>query len=440
MKPIPKYYSRVPLFLYALIDLTLPFILLYLMHGLLLDKPWEDRYSWLGGLAGLMMLVGVQFLRGYSRYSERSMAQKLELIFKVWISAVLLLIFIAFLHFVAQEFSRKLIVVWAIITPFILFFFRLWVNKLFYSLDSQRIHLVLLEDYAFTNFEKVRLAQQKISWEVVVYENRDDWLQRVGDIQPDYILLNTHQKPKDDLIKDMTHLEMDGVRLIKIEQFMETFLRKCYVDYQTVNLDYLQEVTAYSRLNYGFKRLVDISAALILLLLTWPIMIYASHRIKKESPGPIIFCQKRVGLFGNEFTLYKFRSMHLDAEKDGAKFAQEDDPRAYGFGAFMRKTRIDELPQLWNVLRGDLHFIGPRPERKVFTDELEKDIPFYHERHLVAPGISGWAQVMYPYGACVEDARQKLMYDLYYIKNWTIWLEIETFIRTVGVVLGKKGM
>ncbi|AHF01134.1 polyprenyl glycosylphosphotransferase [Thiomicrospira aerophila AL3] len=440
MKPIPKYRSRLPLFLYALIDLTFPLFLLYGLHALLLDQAWLEKYTWLGGLAGIAMVIGVRLLRGYSRYSERSIAQKLALIFKVWMLTVLLLIFLAFLHLVAQDYSRKLVISWAIITPFVLLLLRLLVNRFCYAVDANPIRVVLLEEYAFTDFERSRLAQQNVEFEVLAFDEQADWLQKVRDTQPDYVLLNTHQQPQSDLIKDLTHLELDGVRLIKMEQFMETFLRKCYVDYQTVNLDYLQEVTAYSRLNYALKRMVDVSAALSLLLLTWPVMIYAMIRIRQESPGPVIFSQKRVGLFGKEFTLYKFRSMHLDAEKEGAKFAEKDDPRAYGFGAFMRKTRIDELPQLWNVLKGDIHFIGPRPERKVFTDELEKDIPFYHERHLVAPGISGWAQVMYPYGSCVEDARQKLMYDLYYIKNWSIWLEIETLIRTVGVVLGKKGL
>jgi len=227
---------------------------------------------------------------------------------------------------------------------------------------------------------------------------------------------------------------------VKFDQFMEGLLRKCFINYQSSDLTYLEQIAAYSQSQYLIKRAIDIAAAVSLLAVVWPVMLYAVWKIRRESPGPVIFSQARVGRGGKEFTLYKFRSMHVDAEKDGAKFAEQNDPRAYAFGALMRKTRIDELPQLWNVIKGDLHFVGPRPERKVFTDALEQEIPFYNERHLVAPGISGWAQVMYPYGSCTEDARQKLMYDLYYIKNWSIWLEIETLVRTVGVVLGKKGI
>ena len=241
-------------------------------------------------------------------------------------------------------------------------------------------------------------------------------------------------------IKQLTRADLAGMKLVKFEQFMEGLLRKCFINYESTDLTYLEQIRAYSTSQYLVKRVTDIMAALSLLAFIWPVMLYAIWRIRRESPGPVIFSQQRVGRGGKEFTLYKFRSMHLEAEKDGAQFAEQDDPRAYAFGAFMRKTRIDELPQLWNVLKGDLHFVGPRPERKVFTDELEKDIPFYNERHLVAPGISGWAQVMYPYGSCVEDARQKLMYDLYYIKNWSVWLEVETLVRTVAVILGKKGV
>jgi lipopolysaccharide/colanic/teichoic acid biosynthesis glycosyltransferase len=132
--------------------------------------------------------------------------------------------------------------------------------------------------------------------------------------------------------------------------------------------------------------------------------------------------------------------MSLDAEKHGAQFASANDTRVFPFGEFMRKTRIDELPQMLNVLKGEMHFVGPRPERKFWIEQFEKDIPYYNERHLVAPGITGWAQVMYPYGANVEDAKQKLMYDLYYIKHWSLWLEIKVLIKTVQVVLGKKGV
>jgi lipopolysaccharide/colanic/teichoic acid biosynthesis glycosyltransferase len=170
-------------------------------------------------------------------------------------------------------------------------------------------------------------------------------------------------------------------------------------------------------------------------------MLYSAYRIKKESPdGPIFFKQKRVRANGEEFVCVKFRSMIPDAEKGNPQFTSENDSRVFKWGETMRKTRIDELPQMWNILKGEMHLIGPRPERKYWTDQFEKEIPYYAERHLVAPGVTGWAQVMYEYGANAEDAKQKLMYDLYYIKYWNIFLELKIVYKTAMTVVGKKGV
>ena len=153
-----------------------------------------------------------------------------------------------------------------------------------------------------------------------------------------------------------------------------------------------------------------------------------------------MFKQERVGINNKEFKCIKYRSMRLDAEVCGAQFACQNDPRVFPWGEIMRKTRIDELPQMLNVLKGDMHLIGPRPERKFWIEQFEKEIPYYNERHLVRPGITGWAQVNYPYGSCIEDTKQKLMYDLYYIKHYSIWLDIKIIWKTILVVLGKKGL
>jgi len=253
------------------------------------------------------------------------------------------------------------------------------------------------------------------------------------------IVLNSEQTGSE-VIRYYVQQELKGIRFYTFEHFMEKFLRKCYIPTEYQTLKYLDEIQPYNNKQKVIKVIFDYTSAITLIILTTPIMIYAAYRIKKESPGSILFKQKRVGLNGKEFTLIKFRSMHMDAEKDGAQFAQKDDPRAYKFGQFMRKTRIDELPQAFNVLKGEIHFIGPRAERKIFTDELEKNIPYYNQRHLVKPGITGWAQVNYPYGANTEDARQKLMYDLYYIKYWNLALEIETAWKTVQIIIMKKGL
>ncbi len=192
-------------------------------------------------------------------------------------------------------------------------------------------------------------------------------------------------------------------------------------------------------LNVKIKRSLDIIYALIIGIVTLPVMLLSAIIIKLESKGPIVYKQLRVGEGNAEFTIYKFRSMKNDAEKDGAKWASVGDIRVTKFGNFMRKTRIDELPQLWNVLKGEMSFVGPRPERMVFIKDLEKQIPFYDIRHSVKPGLTGWAQVKYPYGASVEDSYEKLQYDLYYIKHQNLEFDLLILFRTIKIVLFGKG-
>jgi exopolysaccharide biosynthesis polyprenyl glycosylphosphotransferase len=187
------------------------------------------------------------------------------------------------------------------------------------------------------------------------------------------------------------------------------------------------------------KRTMDILIALLLLILLWPLMLVAVMLIKKDSPGPAIFKQTRVGEGKKEFTLYKFRSMVQNAETNGAMWAQKDDPRITQLGHWLRTTRIDELPQLINVIKGDMSLVGPRPERPEFVRDLEQEIPYYYIRHTVKPGITGWAQIMYPYGSTHEDALKKLEYELYYIKNMSLLLDVKILCRTIGVMVFGEG-
>jgi len=188
------------------------------------------------------------------------------------------------------------------------------------------------------------------------------------------------------------------------------------------------------------KRIFDLAAASVLLVVTLPVMAIAAIAILLESGRPLIFRQDRVGLGGKEFTVFKFRSMRTDAERDGVpRWAVTGDPRITRVGKFIRRTRIDELPQLFNVLRGEMSFVGPRPERAYFVEQLSEQIPFYGARHTVKPGLTGWAQVRYSYGSSVEDAVKKLQYDLYYVKNHTLFLDIVILIKTIRVVLRGEG-
>jgi exopolysaccharide biosynthesis polyprenyl glycosylphosphotransferase len=178
----------------------------------------------------------------------------------------------------------------------------------------------------------------------------------------------------------------------------------------------------------------------MLLVMLSPVMLLAAIAVRMDSPGPIIYRQARVGLGGRAFMCIKFRSMRDDAEKDGvARWASKNDTRVTRVGAFMRKTRIDELPQLFSVLVGEMSLVGPRPERPNFVEELKEAIPFYEIRHTVKPGITGWAQVRYHYGASMDDARRKHQFDLYYVKNNSLILDLLVLIETVSVIVFREG-
>jgi exopolysaccharide biosynthesis polyprenyl glycosylphosphotransferase len=188
------------------------------------------------------------------------------------------------------------------------------------------------------------------------------------------------------------------------------------------------------------KGTIDVTVALLFLIFVAPLMVLVAVAIKLDSSGPMFYCQERVGQGGRAFLLWKFRSMVKDAERDGRPlWASVGDPRVTRVGRVIRYLRIDELPQLFNVLRGDMSLVGPRPERPYFVDQLSQIIPGYDRRHLVKPGITGWAQVNYPYGASIEDARQKLSYDLHYVNNSDLLLDWKILAMTVGVVLLGKG-
>jgi len=194
-----------------------------------------------------------------------------------------------------------------------------------------------------------------------------------------------------------------------------------------------------NKIGLKVKRIIDVFLSAACIFLLSPLLLIIGIIVKLDSSGPAIYTQLRVGLNGKCFYIYKIRSMKKDAERDGVKWAEDDDPRITRVGRFIRKTRIDELPQLLNVLKGEMSFIGPRPERSEFIKKLVNEIPFYDLRHLVLPGITGWAQVMYPYGASVEDAREKLEYDLFYIKNYSLLLDFAILMKTLRIMLWHRG-
>ena len=242
-------------------------------------------------------------------------------------------------------------------------------------------------------------------------------------------------------LNDLLRVKTTGVHVNDIASFIERETGR--VDLATTNpsgLIFSDGFSAGQRISKVGKRLFDILASLIVLIVGLPLIIVAGIAVMLDSRGPIFYRQPRVGLFGEPYDIFKIRSMRTDAEAAGKEvWASENDPRVTRVGRVIRKLRIDELPQTWCVLKGDMSFVGPRPERPSFVEELEKKLPYYAERHMVKPGLTGWAQINYPYGASVEDARVKLEYDLYYAKNYSPFLDLLILLQTVRVVLWPEG-
>jgi sugar transferase (PEP-CTERM system associated) len=242
--------------------------------------------------------------------------------------------------------------------------------------------------------------------------------------------------PMDKLLE----MKLDGVSFTHLASVYERYTGKIALENLRPSWLIFSDGFQKSNVQRRAKRALDIIMATVGLVIALPLLVVVAAAIKMTSAGPVLYRQPRVGLRGQIFTIHKFRSMRHDAERDtGAVWARRDDQRVTTFGRWLRRTRLDELPQLWNVIRGDMSMVGPRPERPEFVSDLTRDITFYGLRHVIRPGITGWAQVQYTYGASVEDAMEKLQYDLFYIKNRSIALDLFIIAKTVKTVLTARG-
>lgn len=241
--------------------------------------------------------------------------------------------------------------------------------------------------------------------------------------------------------EQLLQCRLDGYEIIDLVSFLERETGKVQLDVLNPSWMIFSEGFRYSRLQAALERVFDVLASLLLLVVALPFMLLTVLAIKLTEGlrASLFYGQERVGQYGRPFRLLKFRSMREDAERDGAQYAQENDQRVTRVGAFIRKTRIDELPQVLNVLRGEMSFVGPRPERPEFVEQLNQDIPFYRERHTIKPGITGWAQLCYPYGSDADDTKEKLQYDLFYVKNHSLLFYLAIILQTVEVIVWRKG-
>lgn len=278
----------------------------------------------------------------------------------------------------------------------------------------------------------------------LVVQEPSDWLAFARQLQISEIVISPDERRRTsgDIfpLSQFLDCKLAGIPSSDALSFCERELGKIDISLLQPGWMLFSDGFKYSKRRMLAKRLFDLVLASAFLLLLWPFMLLTAVAVKLESPGGVLYHQIRVGLNGRRFRIYKFRSMRQDAEKNGAVWAKKNDSRVTRVGAFIRNTRLDELPQLYNVFTGDMSFIGPRPERPEFVADLAQQIPFYEMRHKVKPGLMGWAQLKYPYGASVEDAKNKLQYDLYYTKNHSFFMDMLIMIQTVEIILLGKGV
>jgi sugar transferase (PEP-CTERM system associated) len=243
------------------------------------------------------------------------------------------------------------------------------------------------------------------------------------------------------IARKVLETRLRGVEVIDLPTLYEELA--CRLPLRHVEEQWLVSATGFNLISREYvqkcKRLIDFTFAALMLFLSLPMILLTALLIKLDSPGPVFYKQQRVGKGGTVFTVFKFRSMRSDAEQKGARWAQKRDPRVTRVGKWIRLFRVDEIPQIWNVLNGDMSLVGPRPERPEFVKELDLLVPYYSVRHAVTPGITGWAQINYPYGATIEESFRKLEYDLYYVKNMSILLDLQILLKTVGIVILGEG-
>ena len=298
----------------------------------------------------------------------------------------------------------------------------------------------LVRGFAIAGFVPIHDEKCKVNAELIINDNQK--INEIADqLNIDEIVVALDDRRKSMPTDELLDCKMSGIQIMDLMSFYEREQGLIYLENLYPSWLVFSDGFAQSGLRTIGKRFFDIVASSFLLLVTWPVMLLTAIAIILESgwKAPIFYKQVRVGENNKNFKVIKFRSMIPDAEKNGAQWAQKHDNRITRVGKFIRMCRIDELPQIFNVLGGQMSFVGPRPERPEFVEGFEKRIPYYRERHRVKPGITGWAQLCYPYGADEYDTVQKLQYDLYYVKNYSLFLDLNIMLHTIEVVLWGKG-
>jgi lipopolysaccharide/colanic/teichoic acid biosynthesis glycosyltransferase len=311
---------------------------------------------------------------------------------------------------------------------------------------SDEVLIITSYDYFLQKYDLGLLKRRYAQIILIPHSTDDDYLlgatvsPLLDKFEKIHLVTNPQFDDRNQIIYELVVRKNKSIRINTVYDFCERSLRKVYIpeDVSETNPNIDSSLTFGRRVRYP-KKVIDMTISTLLFFLSLPLWLLSYIVIKIQSSGDVFFFQERVGMANRNFNCIKFRSMQSDAEKNGATFSKKNDSRVFPFGAFMRMSRIDELPQIINIFKRDISLIGPRPERPVFTETFDETIPYYNVRHNIKPGITGYAQVMYAYGSGVHDARHKLMYDLYYIKKWSLVLELEIIFKTVLVIFERKG-
>lgn len=419
--------------------------------------PLLDSQGWFNVFAfTAMMLFNMSVVGLYQRNVEEGRA---GMLLRVGVAFALAVVEMALIKLILPDITpwrRSILVAFALSFWLVLavryVFFKLMDEK---TLDRRVLvmgtghsaqQIVKLGQRTSSGFKVVGCVEMPGESEIVTKRLRvhleGPLLEYVRAHQIDEIVVAISDRRKRVPMHELMDCKLSGYRVFEFQQFYERETGRVILDHLYPSWFVYSEGFRAGTLRAYLKRGFDLLASMALISIVWPIMLLTSVLVWFEDRGKsgVLFRQQRVGFEKSCFNVVKFRSMRADAEADGvARWAKANDNRITKVGRFLRKTRIDELPQLWNVLKGDMSFVGPRPERPEFVQDLSQSIPYYNERHRLRPGITGWAQVCYSYGASEEDAAEKLRYDLYYLKNHSLFLDLMIMIRTIEVVLLGKG-
>jgi len=457
-------YQNLPIVILAVVETLLilasPLLVEILFYG---RKVAELLASWVDLVPKILAFVascGIA-LTAMGLYSARQRARTLGLILRALVAHILALMILAvlsfFVHALQPEPGQAL--AWAAMSLALVIVARIVEGALVDEDAFKRRVLVYGAGLRAQSLLQLRRRADQRGFLVVGYmpapgedvlvdakkvlSQKVDRLRSVAkELNVDEIVVAMDDRRREFPVRELLDCRLNGVEVIDIVNFLERETGRVHVDVLNPSWIIFSDGFRRDALRQATKRAFDIVASVALVLLTWPFMLVTVIAIVFEDGlrAPIFYRQRRVGLDGHEIDVLKFRSMRVDAEGDGkARWATGADDRITRVGRIIRKVRIDELPQIFNVLRGDMSFVGPRPERPPFVAQLAESIPYYDERHCAKPGITGWAQVCYPYGSSERDALEKLQYDLYYVKNHSLLFDLMILLQTVEVVLLGKG-